>query len=173
MALSYNFNRKIHRIAAWIVFIPFILMLITGLLLQMKPWLPWIQPPVIKGSIQHPQISFDQILQASVSDPVAQVQSWNDIQTIDVRPSNGVARVRTKSNYEISIDLGSGKVLQTAPRRTQLLIQLHEGSYFGKGIRNGFFIPVALLLILMWLSGVILLVYPILNQLKRKVKRGK
>src|SRR4051812_8974047 len=103
-------NRKFHRLSAWIAGGPILVILCTGILLQMKSWIPWVQPPTQKGSTAAPFLDLNSILRISRSIPWVQVQNWKDIRSIDIRPSTGVARVRTRSEYEISIDLGTGQV---------------------------------------------------------------
>lgn len=141
--------RKFHRFAAWISFIPLLFIITTGLLLQLKVWIPWIQPPIEKGSSTIPRVDFNVILKAGRSVPAARVQEWKDIRAVDVRPSNGVANIRTRSGYEVSVDLGTGAVIHAAPRRTDFLIGLHEGSFFGQSVRYGVFLPVATLLLVL------------------------
>ncbi len=161
--------RRIHRWGAWIAAVPLFFIIATGILLQIKTWIPGIQPLSVQGTSNQPLIDFPKILEASKTVLQANVQSWKDIRTIDVRPSQGVARVRTQSNYEISIDLGSGHVLQSAYRRTQLLISLHEGTFFGDVGKYGIYFPAALLLLLLWGTGIVLAV----KHMKRELRRIK
>ncbi len=145
---------------AWVTGLPLLIIFITGALLQFKNWIPAIQPPSQKGSSQVPQLEWAQILSQSRSVSAANVQDWKDIRSIDIRPAQGTARVRTQNHLEITLDLGTGRVLQAAPRKTHLLIELHEGSFFGKTIRYGLFLPTSLVIILLWISGVALLIRP-------------
>ncbi len=158
-------SRKIHRVSAGFAGVPILLIVITGILLQVKIWVPWIQPPSQKGSVLDPSLSLNVLLDASKTVSAADVLSWSDIRSIDIRPSSKTARVRTSSEYEITIDLGTGKVIQAAPRRTGILIELHEGKFFGDMFRYGVFLPSAILLLVIWITGLCLLVLP---KLKRK-----
>jgi hypothetical protein len=164
-----NMTKKLHRLAAWTAGIPLLIISTTGVLLQVKSWVPWIQPPQKKGSATPPSINLNTLLKTAQSVPEAGVHKWNDIRTIDIKPSSGVANLRTRSDYEISVDLGTGKVLQAAPRRTSLLIQIHEGSYFGESIRYGVFLPAAILLVILWITGIFLLIRPWIIRNKRRL----
>ena len=153
-------NRKIHKYIAWVISLPFFIILATGIILQIKKNLPWIQPKSRVGTVASSFVGLDTLLSASRTVPDAKVSEWKDIRAIDLRPSDWVARVRTRNHYEISIDLGTGTVLQSSPRRTGWLIELHEGSCFGDWAKYGVYLPVALLLFILWGSGVVLLIRP-------------
>lgn len=147
-----------HRLLAWITVLPLVVITASGILLQVKNWIPWIQPKAYKGSVTEPKVELQTILKAVSSVPEAKTLSWSDIRAIDIRPSRGVARVRTRSEYEISVDLGTGAVLQAAPRRTGFIIQIHDGSIFGELIQYGIYFPSALLTLALIGTGVTLLV---------------
>jgi len=152
--------RQFHRLSAWLVGFPILLIVSTGILLQIKNWIPWIQPPSQKGGKLTPSLRLDALLKASQSVSSANVREWRDIRSIDIRPLKGIARVRTRSDYEITIDLESERVLQAAPRRTSFLIELHEGSFFGDKVQYGVFLPAAVLLLILWGTGIVLLFRP-------------
>lgn len=152
-----------HRWLAIVTTIPFGIIVITGVLLQIKTWLPALQPISQKSShgnmSQMPSlIAWENLLKATQTVPAVQVEKWEDIKTIDVRPALGVARVRTRTGYEVQIDLASGKILSAEKRYTSFLIELHEGAAFGSLLRNFVFVPTGFLLILVLISGVFLLV---------------
>jgi hypothetical protein len=149
---------KLHRISAQIAAIPLLFILSTGILLQIKTWCSWIQPPKQIAHINAPSIHLSTLLKSSSSVSEAQVREWKDIRSIDIRPDEGVARVRTRTDYEITIDLEVGRVLQAAPRRTNILIGMHEGSFFGKTAKYGVYLPTAVLLFVLWGTGGLALV---------------
>ena len=92
-------------------------MLITGILLQLKKDVDWIQPPTMIGeNIQNLSLSFDKILDISSSVSEANISSWEDVDRLDVRPNKGIVKVRAKNNWEIQIDTFTGEVIQTAYR---------------------------------------------------------
>ena len=69
-----------------------------------------------------------QVLEICQNVPEARVESWSDINRIDVRPSRRMLKVWAKSNWEIQIDTQSGEVLQVAYRRSDLVEAIHDGS---------------------------------------------
>ncbi len=79
------------------------------------------------------------------------VDGWDDVNRLDVRPGRGVVKVWLHNGYEVQVDLGTGAVLQTAYRRSDLIESIHDGSFFaGDWTKLGLFLPdgdrVALLL---------------------------
>jgi uncharacterized iron-regulated membrane protein len=55
-------NRKTHRWAAMITALPVIIVIASGLVLQVKKNFAWIQPPTQRGVSQELVLSFDEIL---------------------------------------------------------------------------------------------------------------
>ena len=131
MAVNWRIRlRKYHRWGAIVAALPFLLVIVTGLLLQVKKEWSWIQPPTQRGQGQTPAITLDQVLKAARSSPEAGVRGWQDVDRVDVRPDRGVAKVRTRGRWEVQVDLQTGEVLQTAYRRSDLIESLHDGSWF-------------------------------------------
>ena len=111
-------------------------MLTTGVLLQLKKNVDWIQPPTMIGeNIQNLSLSFDKILDLSRSVSEANINSWEDVDRLDVRPNKGIVKVRAKNNWEIQIDTFTGEVIQTAYRRSDIIEKLHDGSWFNDKIK--------------------------------------
>lgn len=148
--------RLIHRWGTLLITIPLFIIILTGLLLMVKKEFTWVQPETMRGTETIPSISFNQILQAAKSVKQTKISSWDDIDRLDVRPSKGVVKIRTKSRWEIQIDTATAEVLQVAYRRSDLIESIHDGSFFGDGAKYWLFIPSAILLLIMLLSGVYL-----------------
>src|SRR4051794_36556888 len=91
------FMRKTHRWGSILIALPFLLVICTGLLLQLKKELSWVQPPTGKGTGKSPKVSFDVILEAAKSVPEAEVKSWDDIERLDVRPDRGMVKVQARN----------------------------------------------------------------------------
>ena len=89
MKLS-KLNRDIHRWGSIVIAIPVAVVIVTGVILQLKKESAWIQPPTQKGSTNEISLSFDEILTATRDVPEAEVEQWNDIDRVDVRPGNGM-----------------------------------------------------------------------------------
>lgn len=147
--------RRWHRWLALATAVPFLIIVVTGCLLQLKRWIPAIQPPSQKsatGAMASP-IAWETLLGSVRTVPQAEVTKWADLQTVDIRPALGVARARSKNGFEVQVDLSTGKVLSAAPRYSSWLIEIHEGAVFGDWIRNGIFVPSAFALLALTLTG--------------------
>jgi uncharacterized iron-regulated membrane protein len=164
-------NRKLHRWGALIVSIPFLIVIMTGILLQVKKEVAWIQPPTQKGEAKTPTISFDALLTSAQSAQQANISEWSDIERIDIQPNKGIAKVQASNRWEVQVDLTSGKVLQTAYRRSDLIESLHDGSWFHESAKLGVFLPSAIIVFVLWVTGMYLFFLPILAKRQNAKKR--
>ena len=161
-------NRFIHRWGSIIVAIPIGIILVTGIILQLKKYVEWIQPSTRTGSAQQLHITFDQILETAKSIPQAKISSWSDIDRLDVRPNKGILKVRSKNRWEIQIDTKNADVVLVAYRRSDLIESIHDGSFFHNIVKLLIFLPAGLLLLTLWFTGVYLFFLPHLNRRKRR-----
>lgn len=161
-------NRKTHYWASIIFALPLLVILVTGIVLQVKKQFAWVQPTELRGTGKTPTISFEQILTACQSVTETKVESWADITRIDVRPNRGMLKVTTKDNWEIQIDAESGAVLQTAFRRSDVIEAMHDGSWFHEAVKMWLFLPTGIVLLLLWLTGIYLFLLPYIVRRKRK-----
>ena len=161
-------TRKIHRWGAFLVSIPFLIVIVTGLLLQLKKEVEWIQPVTEEVAIDTLSIRFSDILSISQGVFEAQIKDWSDIDRLDVRPEKGIVKVRAKNRWEIQIDLERGTVLKTAYRRSDIIEQLHDGSWFHEVVKSWIFFPSGIVVLILWLSGMYLFFVPILASRSRK-----
>jgi PepSY-associated TM region len=171
--VSFNvLNRKVHYWASAIFAVPLLVIIVSGLFLQAKKHSAWVQPPEQRGTGTVPGISFDGMLESLRQVPGMHVASWADVNRIDVRPGRGVAKVWLQSGYEVQVDLGTGAVLQTAYRRSDLIESIHDGSFFGGDwTKLGLFLPTGLTLLLLWFGGLWMFWVPFWAKRKRKVAR--
>jgi uncharacterized iron-regulated membrane protein len=147
-------NRKTHYWASFIIAIPMLVMIATGLLLQMKKQWDWVQPPEQRGTGTSPAIDLDGILASVQTVPDMQVTSWDDVNRLDLRPSRGIVKVWLNNGWEVQVDLGTGEVLQTAYRRSDFIESVHDGSFFGGDwTKLGVFLPTGITVFLLWVSG--------------------
>jgi uncharacterized iron-regulated membrane protein len=161
-------NRKVHYWATLFVALPILVVIGSGLLLQAKKHVAWVQPPEQRGTGTTPAVDLDAILHSVGSVPELGVTGWDDVNRIDVRPSRGLAKVWLHSGWEVQVDLGTGRVLQTAYRRSDLIESIHDGSFFGgEWTRLGLFLPAALVLLAMWITGLWLFVAPLVIKHRR------
>lgn len=164
-ALGKNWNwwsRKLHRWGAVLTVLPMLLVITTGLLLQVKKQVAWVQPPTQSGKTKNesPEQSWDALLQIARSVPEARVEDWSDVDRIDVRPGKGIAKLQTKQRWEIQIDLADGRILSSTVRRSDWIESLHDGSYFSDFSKLWIFLPNGLILLGLWGTGVWLWLLP-------------
>lgn len=176
MSASFRKNsRSIHLWLSLVIFIPVIIVIASGLLLQVKKEFDWIQPPtqkvqkVQKGQNSAPTLPFEGVLDAVKQVPQVNLNSWDDIDRLDVRPGKGIIKVRGKNHWEVQLDAQSGDVLQVAYRRTDTIEAIHDGSWFFEGAKLWLFLPAALLLFVLWVTGLVML-YTTLKSKYRKKK---
>lgn len=154
MSRPFLLNRRIHYWLAIASALPLLVMITSGLLLQAKKHWRWVQPAEQRGTVTAPAIDFADLLAALASVPGMQVASWDDVRRLDVRPARGLAKAWLHNGWEVQVDLGTGAVLQTAYRRSDLIESLHDGSFFGGDwARLGVFVPAGLTLLVLWGTG--------------------
>ena len=166
-----KWNRKLHRWGVVGIALPVIVIIASGILLQLKKQSDWIQPPTRHGAGTAPTIGFDRILKIAQTAPEAGVKTWDDIERLDVRPSKGVVKVRCKNRREIQIDTDTGEILQVSIRRSDLIESIHDGSFFFEGAKLWIFLPSALVLAGLWGTGLYLFVLPYIARRNRRNRR--
>ena len=172
MGKNFNWNkwtRKTHYWGAFIVLLPVLIISITGIFLQLKKEIDWIQPPTVSGDLpNNPSISFEEILEAAKTVKETNIESWNDIDRLDVRNEKGIVKVRTKDRCEVQVDTYSGKVVQVAYRRSDIIEELHDGSWFHENVKLLIFLPSGIILFLLWVTGFYMVLIPYLSKWKKR-----
>ncbi|MBW1787986.1 MAG: PepSY domain-containing protein [Deltaproteobacteria bacterium] len=161
-------NRKLHRWAAILTALPVLIVMLSGIILQMKKEFDWVQPPTMKGAGKDLALSFDKILDIAGTVPEVEIKEWEDIDRLDVRPGKGVVKVRAKNRWELQIDTTNGKVLQVAVCRSDLIESIHDGSFFHEKFKLWVFLPSAIVLAGIWGTGMYLFLFPYINRRNRK-----
>jgi len=156
-----------------LIALPLLVVVGSGILLQLKKESSWIQPPTQKGADGPPTLAFDAILAAAATVPDAGVRTWDDVDRLDVRPSKGVAKVRAKSGWEIQVDTSTGAVLQAAVRRSDLIESIHDGSFFHEKAKLWIFLPAGLILAGLWFTGVYLFILPALKRRDGRARKAR
>jgi hypothetical protein len=164
-------NRKLHRWAAIVTAFPVLVVILSGVILQMKKELDWVQPPTRKGAGKELTLSFDQILNIATTVPEAEIKGWPDIDRLDVRPGKGVVKVRAQNRWEIQIDITNGDVLQVAVRRSDLIESIHDGSFFHERFKLWVFLPSAIVLAGIWGTGIYIFLFPYMNRRNREKEK--
>lgn len=164
------FTRKTHYWITAFLALPILVVICSGLLLQVKKHWSWVQPDAQVGTGTTPRVGFEEILASVRSVTELEVTGWDDVKRLDVRPGRGMVKVWLQSGWEVQVDLGTGQVLQTAYRRSDLIESIHDGSFFlGNLSKLGIFLPSGIALLLMWITGLWMFWRPF--SLRRKRKR--
>jgi uncharacterized iron-regulated membrane protein len=166
-------TRDVHRWGAILIALPVVVIIVSGVLLHLKKESDWIQPPTQSGSSGDLSLRLVQILAATQAVPEAEVKSWGDIERVDVRPANGMLKVRCKNRWEVQLDAKTGEVLHVAYRRSDLIESIHDGSFFHERIKFWVFLPTALVLGILWVSGIYLFFLPYYAKWKKRRKKAR
>lgn len=157
-------NRKVHYWLSLAIALPAAVIFATGLLLQVKKQVAWVQPAEQRGSAAAPAISLPQMLESARAIPELRVREWADVARVEARPARGIVKVVSRNGWEAQLDASDGRVLQVARRRSDLIESLHDGSWFSGWVKNFVFLPTGIVLVVMWATGVYLFVLPYLRR---------
>lgn len=160
-------SRVFHRWGSIIALLPITIIIFSGIVLQLKKVSSYVQPPTQSGSGTEPAIDFDRILEVARTVPEAEIETWEDVDRLDVRPGKGVVKVRCKNRYEVQIDAETAEILQVAFRRSDLIESIHDGSFFNEHFKLWVFLPAGIVLALLLVTGVHLFFLPYLARRKR------
>jgi uncharacterized iron-regulated membrane protein len=155
-------NRRLHRWSAVAVALPFLIMLASGLLLQLKKQLDFVQPPEQRGvaSASATALSLPDVLARVREIPHVGIQSWADIDRIDVRPGKNMMKVVSLTRWEVQLDLVTAEILQVAYRRSDLIESIHDGSWFHPSAKLAIFLPTGAIVLGLWITGMYLWILP-------------
>jgi uncharacterized iron-regulated membrane protein len=128
--------RKLHRNTGILLFALFFIMAITGLLLGWKKnSFGLIQPPTASGTSTQlsewkPLEKLNAIADSTLLSSAGQ-QTSTQLDRIDVRKDKGIVKfVYIQDYWEVQLDGATGKPLQISQRRSDLIEDLHDGSFF-------------------------------------------
>jgi uncharacterized iron-regulated membrane protein len=162
--------RQVHYWASPVIMLPLGLVVVTGLLLMLKKDIGWIQPPTQRGVAPGvPSQEFGDLFAAAQGVPELALESWRDLDRVDLKPDKGVVKFVAANRWEAQIDAETGEVLQVAYRRSDLIESLHDGSFFSGWAKKGVFLPAGVVPLLLWGTGIYLFVLP---YTRKKKKRG-
>jgi len=166
-----KWNRKLHRWGAILVAAPVLVIFVTGVLLQLKKEWAWVQPPTVSGTVENGlALTWEQVLEAVRQVPEAQVETWSDVDRLDVRPGKGMLKVRANNRWEVQLDTTTGEVLASNHRRSDLIEAIHDGSWFHDLAKLWIWLPTAVILCGLWGTGVYLWLLPHLVKRRRRLK---
>lgn len=164
-------NRSIHYWGALACALPILIVIVTGVLLLLKKELDWIQPPSQKGQGKVPTLAFQEVIPVLKELEKLEVSGWQDIKKIDVRPKKGIFKVQLKNGWEVQMDHQTGEVLLASIRRSDLIESLHDGSFFHDSAKLGLFLPAAIILLVLWITGIYLFVITELAKIRSRKKK--
>lgn len=153
--MSFNrLNRKVHYWASLIIAVPLLVIIGSGVLLQLKKQWTWVQPAEHRGTGSTPVLDLEGILQAVKAVPEMGVTTWKDVDRLDVRIGKGLVKVLLMNGWEVQVDLGTGRVMQTEYRHSDVIESIHDGSIFaGDWTKLGVFLPTGVTVLLLWMGG--------------------
>lgn len=134
--------RKVHRATGIALFLLFLIIGLTGLLLGWKKHSEYLMPPTHKGSSKElqdwlPFAELAPIARQVLQDSVDQHLSTT-LDRIDARPDKGSVKfVFTDHYWEVQLDGATGKVLSIGLRRSDFLEQLHDGTLLDNAWQTG------------------------------------
>jgi uncharacterized iron-regulated membrane protein len=145
--------RKNHRIVSLVVILPFSVVLISGLFLQIRSKVEWIQPETMRfEKIPGKEIlNFDELLEKSRL-------RKEEVSQVIFRPAKFNYSIRLNNYDELQIHPQTGEVHKRKKRWTSFLIELHQGSFFSGVGQYFIFFPAGLGLLFLMISGV--MIYP-------------
>ena len=141
-------------------------MVSSGIMLQLKKQSNWIQPNVEVTSSSKPTM-LQSYLDAVSTVKEANISSWDDIERIDIRPDKGIAKIKSKNNWEIQIDIETSEIYSINYRISDIIESIHDGSFFSEVVKYGWFLPSGILLLTLSLTGIYMFFIPILKRRKR------
>lgn len=143
--------RKSHRVVALIITLPLIMVGLSGVVLQLRNQFESIQPKAVSAELVpgSTYLTFEKIIET---------HGKEDIDQIILRPGKKNLSLRMKDGMEIQIHPQTGEVLKKAPRLTNFLIDLHQGTWLGKFGQYGIYFPASIGFCFLILSGII--IYP-------------
>ncbi|WP_421787602.1 PepSY domain-containing protein [Hyphobacterium sp.] len=168
--------RDIHHWGSPILMLPLGIMIIAGLFLMLKKDIGWIQPPTQRSAIEisgPPETTLSDLYEAAAAIPELEIAGWEEFDRIDIRSDRGIAKFIAPNRWEAQIDLVSLEVLSLEYRRSDLFEQIHDGSFFADWVKTFIFLPVGVILLILWLTGIWLFFEPYWKRWKRNKKRAK
>jgi hypothetical protein len=136
--------RKIHRYTGASLFLIFLFVSITGLLLGWKKdsggyLLPNTQRGISTNPTEWMYLDELQILAAHLLDSLDHDLDPT-IDRLDIRPERGIVKFTFQHHYqELQLDLATGELLSYGKRRSDWLEHVHDGSIVDLTLGTGFF----------------------------------
>lgn len=145
---------------------------ITGVLLSLKKDFDVLQAPTARASAPGlPATPLDALLAAVADEAGGRDVTWRDVDRIDVRPRDGLAKVILDDRTEYQVDLNTLEVLQTGYRTSDFIETLHDFSVLGDWGKYLLSLPTGIALLILWGTGAYMFIKPML--VKRRKRRAR
>jgi uncharacterized iron-regulated membrane protein len=172
---TFKFFWTAHRWTGIVVAAVVVTSSVTGFMLLLKKRVDWIQPPTLQGAAGGVEdfITMPELLAVVYAQDNPDFSALDDIVRIDFRPDDRVFKVISKHHYaELQVCAVTGQVLSSGRRRSDLLEDIHDGSFWA-GWWHDWAMPVfGVGLAFMTASGLWLWVEPTLRRRRRR-RRGE
>lgn len=166
--------RKIHYWLSPALLISLFVIAITGSLLALKKDLDVLQPATRDGIAPGlPDRSLASLIASVNALPPHTGVTWKDVDRIDVRPKDGIAKVILRSRHEVQVDLTSGEAVDTGYRTSDLLETIHDFSFMGDWAKYVFSFGSGIALIFMGATGVYLFALPMLVRRRKRIDKAR
>jgi len=167
--------RDIHHWGSPVLMVPLGVIIIAGLFLMVKKDFDWIQPPTQRSPVAAegaPDRTLAELYEAAAAIEELEITAWEQFDRIDVRSDRGVVKFVAPNRWEAQIDIATLDVLSLEYRRSDLIEQIHDGSFFADWVKTFIFLPVGVGLLVLWLSGIWLFFDPHIKRYQRKKRRA-
>lgn len=168
--------RDIHHWLSPVIMLPLGVMIVAGLFLMLKKDIDWIQPPSQRSpvaSVEAPDTSLAQLYEAAAAIPELGISRWDEFDRIDIQSDRGIAKFIAPNRWEAQIDLVTLDVLSLEYRRSDLFEQIHDGSFFADWVKTFIFLPVGVILLVLWGTGIWLFFDPHVKRWLRRRRRAE
>jgi uncharacterized iron-regulated membrane protein len=163
--------RQIHYWISLPLLLTVFVIAATGTALALKKDFAALQPPTQTGARPGD-------LGRPVADLVAAVRGvpghgsvgWQDVERIDLRPADGVAKVILHSRTEVQVDIATGEVLQVGYRTSDLLETIHDFSILGDWAKYVFSFGSGVAILAMAISGTYLFLLPMIVRRRKRLR---
>ncbi len=163
-----RFCLRYHYWLAVLVLFPWMLVTVSGLVLQLRYELPHVDPGLHQGVSTTPTLPYPRVVEIASTIPELRVQGLKDLWRIYTHPNSGVIAVRTEHGIRAQLDASTGAVLIVEDYERDFWEDLHQGLIGRHTLRSGspfgsldvdlrfvLFLPIHSLALLLWLTGVI------------------
>lgn len=168
--------RDIHHWGSPVLMLPLGVMIVAGIFLMLKKDVEWIQPPSQRSAVEitgAPETTLLELYEAAAAIPELETTDWTQFDRVDVQPDRGIVKFISTNRWEAQIDLVTLEVLSLEYRRSDLFEQIHDGSFFADWVKTFIFLPVGIILFILWLTGIWLFFEPYYKRWQRSKKRAK